>query len=183
MAKQWTERQQKAIAAKDKFTILSAAAGSGKTSVLVERAVRILADESNPVSADRLLIVTFSNASAAEFKKRIDDSLSRLMAQNPDNAYLSRQRVKLQNADISTIDAFCIKLARENFQILDISPDAGICDDIRTEQIHRQAIDRAMNYGYGLENFSGLVSFFGKSSTDRDIREFLQKMFTCILYL
>ena len=178
MAKQWTERQQKAIAAKDKFTILSAAAGSGKTSVLVERAVRILADESNPVSADRLLIVTFSNASAAEFKKRIDDSLSRLMAQNPDSAYLSRQRVKLQNADISTIDAFCIKLARENFQILDISPDAGICDDIRTEQIHRQAIDRAMNYGYGLENFSGLVSFFGKSSTDRDIRDFLQKMFT-----
>ena len=71
MAKQWTERQQKAIAAKNKFTILSAAAGSGKTSVLVERAVRILADESNPVSADRLLIVTFSNASAAEFKKRI----------------------------------------------------------------------------------------------------------------
>lgn len=75
------------------------------------------------------MIVTFSNASAAEFKKRIDDSLSRLMAQNPDSAYLSRQRVKLQNADISTIDAFCIKLARENFQILDISPDAGICDD------------------------------------------------------
>ena len=160
----------------DRLTVLSAAAGSGKTTVLVERAINLLLDEENPVPADKLLIVTFSNASAAEFRKRIEKGINKKIKEHPDNNFIRMQKVALQKADISTIHAFCIKLTRDNFQLLDISPDFTICDDAQAEKIHRQAIDAAMDYGYSLPDFKELVSFYGKSSNDKEIREFLKQM-------
>ena len=123
MAPKWTDQQLKAIQPADRLTVLSAAAGSGKTTVLVARALNLLLDEENPVSAEKMLIVTFSNASAAEFKKRIEKGINEKIKENPTNNYIKMQKVALQKADISTIHAFCIKLVRENFQSLDISPD------------------------------------------------------------
>ena len=176
MAPKWTDQQLKAIQPTDRLTVLSAAAGSGKTTVLVARALNLLLDEENPVSAEKMLIVTFSNASAAEFKKRIEKGINEKIKENPTNNYIKMQKVALQKADISTIHAFCIKLVRENFQSLDISPDFTICDDAQSNMLHSLAIDKAMNYGYSKAEFKELVSFYGKSSSDAQIREFLRQM-------
>ena len=127
--RKWTPQQLKAIEADGSLTVLSAAAGSGKTTVLVEKALRILLDETNRTPADRLLIVTFSNASAKEFKNRIEKGINEAIRKNPENAYIKSQKVLLQKADISTIHSFCIKLTRGNFEALDIPPDFTICDD------------------------------------------------------
>jgi len=176
MATQWTEQQLSAMEPSDRLTVLSAAAGSGKTTVLVARAISLLLDEEKPVPADRMLIVTFSNASAAEFRKRIEKGINEKIRENPRNNYIRMQKIALQKADISTIHSFCIKLVRENFQSLDISPDFTICDEAQADSLHRQAIDLAMAYGYGLEDFKQLVSFYGKSSNDGKIKEFLRQM-------
>ena len=92
MARQWTSQQLKAIEADGTLTVLSAAAGSGKTTVLVEKALRILLDEENKTPADRLLIVTFSNASAKEFKNRIEKGINEAIRNNPENAYIKSQK-------------------------------------------------------------------------------------------
>ena len=177
MAKrQWTSQQLKAIEADGTLTVLSAAAGSGKTTVLVEKALRILLDEENKTPADRLLIVTFSNASAKEFKNRIEKGINEAIKENPENSYIKSQKVALQKADISTIHSFCIKLTRENFELLDIAPDLSICDDAKSLDIHSRAIDAAMEYGYENPDFCRYVSLFGKSSQDKQIREFLRYM-------
>lgn len=178
MAKmEWTNQQLKAIRADGKLTVLSAAAGSGKTTVLVEKALRMLLDEENKTAADRLLIVTFSNASAKEFKNRIEKGINEAIKENPNNAYIKSQKIALQKADISTIHSFCIKLARENFEALDIAPDFTICDDAKSLLIHRRAIDEAMEYGYTIPDFADYVTLFGKSSQDKQVREFLQDMY------
>ncbi len=176
MAPKWTSQQLQAIQPADRLTVLSAAAGSGKTTVLVARALNLLLNEENPVSAEKMLIVTFSNASAAEFKKRIEKGINEKIKENPTNNYIKMQKVALQKADISTIHAFCIKLVRENFQSLDISPDFTICDDAQSNLLHTTAIDMAMNYGYSQPQFKELVSFYGKSSSDARIRDFLRQM-------
>lgn len=185
MAKIWTNEQQAAIDAKGKLTVLSAAAGSGKTTVLVEKALRLLFDKEEKTDAASLLIVTFSNASAKEFKNRIEkglnDKIKSLVEQDGETLeykqYLNLQKMALQKADISTISTFCIKLVRENFEALDISPDFTICDEARAIVLHDKAIDKAMKYGYTLPAFCNFVSLFGKSSQDKQVREFLKEMY------
>ncbi|MBR2027856.1 MAG: UvrD-helicase domain-containing protein [Oscillospiraceae bacterium] len=177
MAKDWTTQQKQALEADGTLTVLSAAAGSGKTTVLVEKALRILLDEQNKTPADRLLIVTFSNASAKEFKNKIEKGINEAIRNNPGNSYIKSQKIALQKADISTIHSFCIKLARENFEALDIAPDFAICDEAKSLLIHQKAIDAAMEYGYTLPDFANFVTLFGKSSQDKQVREFLQYMY------
>ena len=127
MAFKPTLMQQKAIQTKGNI-LVSAAAGSGKTAVLVERVINMLTDKDSPVSADRLLIVTFTNAAAAEMRSRIEKRLYEEIQKNPDDASLQKQKYLLQNADICTIDSFCIKLVRENFEKCGIEPDFKISD-------------------------------------------------------
>ncbi|MEG1896260.1 MAG: UvrD-helicase domain-containing protein, partial [Oscillospiraceae bacterium] len=177
MGTNWTSEQLAAIDADGKLTVLSAAAGSGKTTVLVEKALRILLDEENKTSADRLLIATFSNASAKEFKNKIEKGLNKKIKENPNNAYIKTQKMALQRADISTIHAFCIKLTRENFEVLNLSPDFTICDEAKALVLHDKAIDTAMQRGYTNESFARFVSLFGKSSQDKQVRDFLKEMF------
>ena len=110
-----TPMQQKAIETPGNI-LVSAAAGSGKTAVLVERIINMLTNKTSPVNADRLLVVTFTNAAAAEMRSRIEKRIFEELQKNPDDVTLQRQKYLLQNADICTIDSFCIKLVRENFE-------------------------------------------------------------------
>ena len=121
----WTTDQQNAIDSLGN-TIVTAAAGSGKTAVLVERVIKKLSDPENHISADRLLIVTFTNAAAAEMRRRIEKALSDKCAEQPQNTELLKQRLLISSADICTIDSFCIRLVRNNFSVLGISPDFKI---------------------------------------------------------
>ncbi len=176
MKQNWTKDQQKALEKSDKLTVVSAAAGSGKTTVLVEYVMRLLLDEENPVSADRFLIATFSNEAAKEFKNRIEKAINQRIKQEPKNLFYKTQKASLQKADIQTIHSFCIKLVRENFQSLGINADFTICDDAKSSEIHALAIEQAMIFAYSKEDFKDFVSFYGRSSQDKDIREFLLNM-------
>ena len=119
----WTRAQQQAISCRGGTVLVSAAAGSGKTAVLVQRVIDILTDREHPVDADRILVVTFSNAAAEEMRQRINARLSELLAENPTDSYLLRQRTLLSAAHISTVHSFCLELVRANFQLLDIPAD------------------------------------------------------------
>lgn len=113
--RKWTEPQKDAINANGGNIIVSAAAGSGKTAVLVERVVRLITDEKNPVDIDKLLIVTFTIPAAAEMKARISARLEEILKENPHNRRVMRQLTLIPSAKICTIDAFCLNLVRENF--------------------------------------------------------------------
>ena len=112
----WTEQQSEAITTRDCGLIVSAAAGSGKTSVLVERLLRILEDETpeHRVPADRMIVVTFTNDAAAEMRSRLYQALDDQLQKQPENQWLYQQQVRLQNAHICTISSFCFDLIRDN---------------------------------------------------------------------
>ncbi len=134
MAINFTKMQQKAIETRGNI-LVSAAAGSGKTAVLVERVINMLTDNNSPVSADKLLIVTFTNAAAAEMRGRIEKRIYEEIQKNPNDENLQRQKYLLSHADICTIDSFCIKLVRENFERCGIQPDFKIGDAAQQQTI------------------------------------------------
>ena len=123
MATPWTDDQKKAIDGRKGTILVSAAAGSGKTAVLVERVIRRICDSENPCGVENLLIVTFTKAAAAQMKEKIEAAISKKIAENPSDKRLRRQQLMLPCANICTIDSFCINLVRENFHALGISPD------------------------------------------------------------
>ena len=128
MAVKWTEEQQKVISLKDRNILVSAAAGSGKTAVLVERIIRKLTDEDAPSDVDRLLIVTFTEAAAAEMKERIGAAIEKKLAERPGDAHLERQATLIHSASITTIHSFCLSVIRENFHVIGIDPGLSIPD-------------------------------------------------------
>lgn len=136
-----TREQTAAINTKGNV-LVSAAAGSGKTAVLVRRVISKLTDRVNPVSADRLLIVTFTNAAAAEMRTRIEKALDEECRKNPDDVGLLRQRQLLPSAKICTIDSFCIDLVRENFDKIGINPDFKISDGATLGPIDREVMSQ-----------------------------------------
>ena len=134
-----TREQSAAIAAKGSV-LVSAAAGSGKTAVLVERVIRMLTNRENPVFANRLLIVTFTNAAAAEMLSRIESRLYEELEKNPDDELINRQRYLIKSADICTIDSFCIRLVRDNFALCGIEPNFKVTDDTALYSLRREVL-------------------------------------------
>ncbi|MDE7066845.1 MAG: UvrD-helicase domain-containing protein, partial [Schaedlerella arabinosiphila] len=122
MGVQWTREQQKVIELRNRNILVSAAAGSGKTAVLVERIIRILTDRDNPVDVDRLLIVTFTEAAAAEMKERIRGAIEKELENRPEDVHLQRQATLIHSALITTIHSFCLSVIREHFHVIDIDP-------------------------------------------------------------
>ena len=125
----YTEEQLAVIDSRGCSLLVSAAAGSGKTAVLVERIVRIVSDADNPVDIDRLLIVTFTNAAAAQMRERISEALGRRLEEDGDNAHLQRQLTLLHNAKITTIDSFCLFILRNNFNDIGLDPGFRVADE------------------------------------------------------
>ena len=139
-----TDSQNAAINAQG-CVLVSAAAGSGKTAVLVERVIKMLTRKENPVSADRLLIVTFTNAAAKEMLSRIENRLFEKARKNPDDELINRQRYLIKSADICTIDSFCIRLVRDNFSICKIEPDFKVTDDSSLLKIRYEVLESILN--------------------------------------
>ena len=125
----WTPEQEAAIEARGASLVVSAAAGSGKTSVLVERLIRLLSDSEHPCPAERMIVATFTNDAAGELRARLSRSLTERLLDAPDDPWLRRQQTMLQSASISTIHSFCIALLREQFAALDISASFRMMDD------------------------------------------------------
>ena len=120
MAANWTDKQREAIYASDRSILVAAAAGSGKTAVLVERILRKITDETHPADIDRLVVVTFTKAAAAEMRQRIRVALDDLLEQQPGNERILRQLALIHNAKITTIDSFCLSIVRNYFSDIDI---------------------------------------------------------------
>ena len=143
MAFDFTPLQRKAIETRGNV-LVSAAAGSGKTAVLVERVIELLLDENSGITADKLLIVTFTNAAAAEMRTRIEKRLHEEIQKNPNNTSLVKQKYLISSADICTIDSFCIKLVRENFEKCGIEPDFKICDETQQTGISEKIMSKLL---------------------------------------
>ena len=116
MGMKFTPEQQRVIELHNSNILVSAAAGSGKTAVLVERIIRMICDGEHPADIDRLLIVTFTNAAAAEMRERIGNALENALKEQPDDEHLQRQLSLLHNAQITTIDSFCLYVIRNHFE-------------------------------------------------------------------
>ncbi|MFR3203417.1 MAG: UvrD-helicase domain-containing protein [[Clostridium] leptum] len=175
----WTESQRWAISARNGSLLVSAAAGSGKTAVLVQRVIERLTDPERPCDADRLLIVTFTNAAAAEMKERISAAIGELLQADPANAQLQRQQILLNRAHISTIHSFCNELVRENFYKLDISPDFRISDSAEMTLLRQEAMDEVMEELYAKEDgsFQGLSDAFSFGRDDRRLMETVETLY------
>ena len=126
MNRAWTQEQKNAIDARDGTLLVSAAAGSGKTAVLVQRVIERLTDPVHPSDADRLLVVTFTKAAAAEMKDRIAARISELLAQDPTNRNLQRQQLLLGRAQISTIHSFCNELIKQGAMLVSCKEDIAM---------------------------------------------------------
>lgn len=162
---QWTKEQLDAITARGTGVIVSAAAGSGKTSVLVERLLGILSDTENKIPADRLVVVTFTNDAAEQMKQRLSAALSEKIAREPGNLWLCRQQSLLRTAKISTIHSFCFDLIRENIQSLDVSAGFRILDDTEEMLLKRRAMENVFEklYDEKPEETERLAGFFSGS--------------------
>ncbi|MBQ9229425.1 MAG: helicase-exonuclease AddAB subunit AddA [Eubacterium sp.] len=175
----WTTEQQNAIDARGSNILVSAAAGSGKTAVLVERAVRLITDEVNGTDIDRLLIVTFTNAAAAEMKARLSKSLSQIIREHPNNTNALRQLSLLPNARIGTIDSFCMNLVRENFFKLNLAQDFTILDNSQEQLIEQTAIDGIAEelYQENRQEFKELVELLSTTKNDDDLIKTVKRVY------
>ena len=145
---QWTTDQQKVIDIREQNMLVSAAAGSGKTAVLVERIIQRVLDEEHPIEIDRIVVVTFTKAAAAEMRERILAAIQDKLAEQPDNAYLMRQATLVHNAQITTIDSFCNYIVRNHFHEIDLEPDYRIGDEGEMKLIRKTVMDAMMQKQY-----------------------------------
>ena len=144
MANQWTDDQKQAINLSSRNLLVSAAAGSGKTAVLVERIIQKITDAAHPVDIDRLLVVTFTNAAAAQMRERISEAIEKKLDEDPENIYLRRQSTLIHHAKITTIDSFCLSVVRDYFNRLDISPDFKVGDQGELKLLRADVMDKMM---------------------------------------
>ena len=161
MAVKWTEEQQKVISLKDRNILVSAAAGSGKTAVLVERIIRKLTDEDAPSDVDRLLIVTFTEAAAAEMKERIGAAIEKKLAERPGDAHLERQETLIHSASITTIHSFCLSVIRENFHVIGIDPGFRIGEEGELKLLKQDVLDELLEERYAQAD-PGFLEFVEK---------------------
>ncbi|MBQ2475479.1 MAG: UvrD-helicase domain-containing protein, partial [Ruminococcus sp.] len=178
MPREWTEQQRHAITAQGGSILVSAAAGSGKTAVLVERVIRMITAADHPVDADRLLVVTFTRDAAAEMKQRIAQALADLLRDDPFDPQLLRQSKLLYTATICTIDSFCGDLVKEYFHTLGVSADYRIADQSELELLKAAAMDSAMEDFYNADNdgFSELLDAFSGKGGDKNLRDTVLKI-------
>lgn len=143
---QWTTSQQEAIETSGQDTLVAAAAGSGKTAVLVERIIRKVIDKR--INVDELLVVTFTNASAKEMKHRIQKRLQEALQSNPSDKHLEAQLIKLHQADISTLHRFCLNLIERFYYTIDLDPTFRTAGEEERALLLMQAIDDVLEIIY-----------------------------------
>ncbi len=179
MEKKWTPQQQQVIDLRNRNLLVSAAAGSGKTAVLVERIIKKITDISHPVDIDRLLIVTFTNAAAAEMRERIGLALGAALEKDPGNAHLQRQQTLLHNAQITTIHSFCLYVIRNYFHRIDLDPDFRIAEEGELKLLKSDVLDQVLEQYYQEANpdFLALSETIATGKTDLPLKETILKLF------
>jgi len=180
MANNWTPAQLEAITERGCNLLVAAAAGAGKTAVLVERIIRKITDCENPVDIDRLLVVTFTNAAATEMRERIGNALAEALDKNPSSENLQRQMVLLDRATIMTLHSFCLEVVKSHFQSLDLDPVFRIADETESTLILLEALDELFEEKYEKEDadslFFRLADSYGGGRGDDALREIVLRI-------
>jgi len=156
----WTDDQQRVIDARNCNLLVSAAAGSGKTAVLVERIIKLITDEKNDVDIDRLLVVTFTNAAAAEMKTRVGEAIESRLIDEPDNEHLQRQASLLHNAQITTMHSFCQYIIRNYFHVIDIDPAFKVANENDMKIAQSEILSELIEKRYEIEKENDNSSFY-----------------------
>lgn len=179
MGVSWTTEQQQVIDLRNRNILVSAAAGSGKTAVLVERIVKIITDKNHPVDIDHLLIVTFTNAAAAEMRERIGNAIEKALDEQPGNEHLLRQLTLIHNAQITTIDSFCLYVVRNHFHEIDLEPNFRIGDEGELKLLREDVLGRVLeqNYEEPSEAFSDFVEGYASGRTDAALNEMILQLY------
>lgn len=175
----WTTEQQQVIDLRNRNILVSAAAGSGKTAVLVERIVKIITDKNHPVDIDHLLIVTFTNAAAAEMRERIGNAIEKALDEQPGNEHLLRQLTLIHNAQITTIDSFCLYVVRNHFHEINLEPNFRIGDEGELKLLREDVLGRVLeqNYEEPSEAFSDFVEGYASGRTDAALNEMILQLY------
>lgn len=175
----WTEDQQRAIDLRYKKILVSAAAGSGKTAVLVERIIKIITDDLNPVDIDKLLIVTFTNAAAAEMRERIGEAINKKIKENPNSRNLQKQLILLNKASISTLHSFCLNLIKNNFHQLDIEPNFRVGDTTEINLLKMESLEELLEEKYveGRKEFLDLVESYCDNKSDKALGDIILHLY------
>ncbi|MFF2155925.1 helicase-exonuclease AddAB subunit AddA [Paenibacillus chitinolyticus] len=177
----WTDEQWDAIALRGQNMLVAAAAGSGKTAVLVERIIRRISDEASPLDVDRLLVATFTKAAAAEMKQRIREALEKELTANPDSQHLKRQLALMGRASVTTLHSFCLEVIRRHYSLIRLDPGFRIANETEAELMRHDQLEEMMEQYYGESGedspFWRLVDTFGGERSDVPLHLLIQKLY------
>lgn len=179
MGVNWTTEQQLVIDLRDRNILVSAAAGSGKTAVLVERIITKLTAGANPIDVDRLLIVTYTEAAAAEMKERIRNAIERQLEEEPENLHLQRQATLIHNALITTIHSFCLSVIRDHFHTIDLDPGFRIAEEGELKLLRQDVLNDLLEQKYEVSErkFLDFVECFATGRDDKKIEELILQVY------
>ncbi|MEB3100696.1 helicase-exonuclease AddAB subunit AddA [Ferviditalea candida] len=177
----WTDDQWNAVSLQGDDILVAAAAGSGKTAVLVERIIRRISSEENPLDVDRLLVATFTNAAAAEMRQRIREALEQELSRKPDSVHLRKQLALLHQASITTLHAFCLDVVRRYFHLIDLDPGFRIANETEAELMRQEVLEDLLEdyYAKGDDDadFWRLVDRFSGERTDEALFHMIQSIY------
>ena len=179
MSKTWTEEQQEAISVTGCNLLVAAAAGAGKTAVLVERIIRLLCDRDNPTEIDRMLVVTFTEAAAAEMRERIGMALEKTI-KDQGRSELGKQLSLLNGASISTLHSFCLEVIRRYFYLLDIDPGLRVADDLEAAMLQQDVLNNVLEAAFKKndnETFLELVARYGGKTGDESLARLMLRLY------
>ena len=179
MERKWTPAQKSAIDTRDCNVLVSAAAGSGKTAVLIERIISMITDPDKNIDIDRLVVVTFTKAAAAQMKDKIRKALDSMLDENPGDTNLLRQITLLNNAQITTIDSFCLWIIRNHFPEVNLDPGFRIMDEGEKKLIENDVLEDVLEefYAEADEEFFNLVDAFGMGRDDSGLVSIIDKIY------
>ena len=179
MSVRWTKEQQKVIDLRNSNILVSAAAGSGKTAVLVERIITRLTKDASPLDVDRLLIVTFTEAAAAEMKERIGAALEKALEQEPENLHLQKQATLIHTAKIMTIHSFCLSVIRDYFHTIDLDPGFRIAEEGELKLLRQDVVKEVLerHYEVGEEDFLTFVENFAVGREDSSLEGLIMQLY------
>lgn len=177
----WTDSQWRAVVRRGRNLLVAAAAGSGKTAVLVERIIRRVSDEEDPVDVDRLLVATFTKAAAAEMRQRIGEALEKALYGLPDSAHLKRQLSLLNRASITTLHSFCMEVIRRYFHTIGLDPGFRVADDTEAALIRQEELESLLEERYGEapegDPFWTLADWYGGDRSDAPLLALVERLY------
>lgn len=174
----WTKDQERIIDARNCNLLVSAAAGSGKTAVLVERIIQMISDKDNPMNIDELLVVTFTKAAAAQMKDKIAAAIEKMLESEPDNSHFLKQLNYLNKANILTIDSFCYQVVKEHFHVLGIDPNIRIGEAGEIGLLREEILEKVIEQFYeNNKDFSDFSEGFSADKNDEKVEEYILKIY------